>query len=446
MKQKKICSNLALMLVTILSIGLYSCDDGGGSNNNLIQTLKSNKWLMREESSGEGANDHAWDDIETTYLYFTSDNSGVIYWIQKDYDTHLGNSIRKEYVLFSYSVSGNTVTIKDESSDVSKYIYQDGYLISESGGSIFESSPMNSNDYELVRSLGPKTGVCGSSLNYSFDDRTRILTISGSGRMKDYNSSNQPWHDFAMSEIVIEEGCTYVGSHAFHNLSYAVFNIDLPNSLQEIGDYAFCDLLVSELMVPIDLVKIGKFAFSDCKYLTKVNFAGCDDLEEIGDYAFGYCPIKNLFLTLPKNMKEIGNFAFYFSSISSLTLNEKLESIGDGTFGKITAAKIEIPNSVKSIGSKAFNGSFSEIRIGTGLSSIGDMPFMTSKSGKMYVNLGKPLALPSTAYQYIIANAYGNNAASSWTLYVPKGSKSAYQNATGWKTFKSIIEDSSLKW
>ena len=52
--------------------------------------------------------------------------------------------------------------------------------------------------------------------------------------------------------------------------------------------------------------------------------------------------------------------------------------------------------------------------------------------------------MPSTVYQYIIANTYGNNAASSWTLYVPKGSKSAYQSATGWKTFKSIIEDASL--
>lgn len=447
-KNVKLWSLLTMMMLAILSVGVSSCgdddDNGGGSNNNLIQTLKSSKWITRDSSYGEGSNNHAWVDIETWFLYFTSDNSGVSYWIQKDYDTDLGNSTRKEYVLFTYSVSGNTVTITDENHNVSKYNFQSGYLVSESGGTIFESSPMTSSDYELVRSLSPKIGTCGSGLKYSFDDRTKKLTISGSGRMNDYTSSNQPWHDFAISEIIIEEGCTYVGSHAFHKLKYAVSEIDLPNTLQEIGDYAFCDLLISDIMVPTGIVKIGQYAFSDCEYLKKANFAGCDVLEEIGDYAFGFCPINMGYFSFPKNMKKIGSFAFFSSSFSSLTLNDKLESIGDGAFGKVNATKVDIPNSVKSIGSQAFQGSFSEIRIGTGLSTIGDMPFVTSKSGKMYVNLGKPLSLPSTVYQYIIANTYGNNAASSWTLYVPKGSKSAYQSATGWKTFKSIIEDTSL--
>ena len=227
-------------------------------------------------------------------------------------------------------------------------------------------------------------------------------------------------------------------------MKYVVSDLDLPNSLQEIGDYAFCDLLISELMVPIGLVKIGNFTFSDCKNLKEVNFAGCDVLEEIGDYAFGFCPINMGYFTVPKNVKKIGSFAFSSSSFNSLTLNDKLEIVDDGAFGKITSSKLEIPNSVEYIGSQAFRGSYSEIRIGTGLTTIGGIPFVTSKSGKMYVNLGKPLVLPTTAYQYIIGNTYGNNAAGTWTLYVPKGSKSAYQNAIGWKTFKSIIEDTSL--
>lgn len=446
-KKKIIGSLLALMMLAIFSVGLSSCgddNDNGGGNNRLIQTLKSNKWISRDSSYGEGTNNHAWVDIETWFLYFTSDNSGISYWIQKDYDTDLGNSTRTEYTLFTYSVSGNTVTITDEINNVSKYNYQDGYLVSESGGTILESSPMTSNDYDLVRSLGPKTGTCGSNLKYTYDERTRILTISGSGRMKDYNSSNQPWHDFGITEIVIEEGCTYIGTHAFHKLKYVVSDLDLPNSLQEIGDYAFCDLLISDLMVPTGLVRIGNYAFSDCKYLKKVNFASCDVLEEIGDFAFGFCPINQNYFTVPQNVKMIGSFCFFSSSFSNLTLNDKLESVGDQAFGKVTSSKLVIPNSVKSLGSLAFNGSFSEIRIGTGLGTIGGIPFVTSKSGKMYVNLSKPLALPSTAFQYIIGDTYGNNAAGSWTLYVPKGSKTAYQNAIGWKTFKSIIEDASL--
>lgn len=443
---KKIILNyITFLVVSFVSISLVSCGgDDDIRNDNLIQILKSNKWISRDSSYGEGSNYHSWVDLQTIYLYFTSDNAGVSYWIEKDYDTDLGNSIRTDYSLFTYSVSGNTVTITDESNNVSRYNYEGGYLVSESGSTIFESSPMTSNDYKVASSLGPKKGTCGDNLQYSFDDRTKTLTITGSGKMNDYTSSNQPWHDYAISTIFIEEGCTYIGTHAFHNLKYSVTEIDLPGSLLEIGDYAFCDLLLSDLTLPSGLVRIGKYAFSDCEYLKNVYFGFCDDLEEIGDYAFAFCPIKMSYFSAPKNLRKIGTFAFFGSSFGSLNLNEKLEEIDHRAFGKITDSKIEIPNSVKSIGSLSFNGSFSEIRIGTGLKTISPVAFSTVKNGKMYVNLGKPLPITSSDNQYIIGYIYGDDASGSWTLYVPKGSKSAYQNAPGWKKFGAIIEDASL--
>ena len=437
---------MTILMVIIACLGVFSCgdDDDSKGNANLIQILQSNKWITRDSSYGEGSNNHSWVDLQTIYLYFTSDNAGVSYWIEKDYDTDLGNSIRTDYSLFTYSVSGNTVTITDESNNVSRYNYEGGYLVSESGSTIFESSPMTSNDYKVASSLGPKKGTCGDNLQYSFDDRTKTLTITGSGKMNDYTSSNQPWHDYAISTIFIEEGCTYIGTHAFHNLKYSVTEIDLPGSLLEIGDYAFCDLLLSDLTLPSGLVRIGKYAFSDCEYLKNVYFGFCDDLEEIGDYAFAFCPIKMSYFSAPKNLRKIGTFAFFGSSFGSLKLNNKLEDIDNQAFGKITGSKIEIPNSVKSIGILSFNGSFSEIRIGTGLNTISPVPFSTVKNGKMYVNLGKPLPITSSDNQYIIGYMYGGDASGSWTLYVPKGSKSSYQNAPGWKKFGAIIEDASL--
>lgn len=118
---------MTILVVAFVSISFVSCggnDDIG--NNSLIQTLKSNKWISRDSSYGEGSNNHAWVDVETCFLYFTSDNAGVSYWIQKDYDTDLGNSIRTDYSLFTYSVSGNTVTITDEYGYVSRYNYEGG--------------------------------------------------------------------------------------------------------------------------------------------------------------------------------------------------------------------------------------------------------------------------------------------------------------------------------
>lgn len=446
MKIENLKKAATLLLCAMLMMSVCSChrDDDNGSNNTLIPTLTSNKWIARDASYGEGTNGHAWVDIETWFLYFTNDNTGISYWIQKDYDTDLGANTRREYTFFTYTVSGNLVTITYEDNTVSRFICQNGLLTSESGGTIFDSSPMTSNDYTLVKSLAPKTGSCGSNLKYTFDDRNGKLIISGSGMMNDYTTSSQPWHDYSIKEIIIEEGCTYVGSHAFHNLKYVVYEVDLANSIQEIGDYAFCDLKVSKISIPEKIVKIGNSAFSDCTLLKSVYFSGCDALEEIGDYAFAFCPIKMGYFTFPQNVKKLGSQAFMSSSFSSLTLNDKVETIGNGCFANLNVSKIEIPNSVKHVGAQAFRGTFSEIRIGTGLGSMGEIPFVSNKSGKMYVNLGKPISFSDATYMYVVGNTSGDNAASSWTLYVPKGSKSTYQNATGWKSFKSIIEDASL--
>lgn len=456
MCKKTYLSNiLTMMMVGILSVGLFSCGDDDEipqkePDTGFITTLKSNKWITRDSSYGEGSNYHAWVDIETWTLYFTSENTGVSYWVQKDYDTDLGNTTTKDYTLFNYQVSGNEVILTYEDSKTLTLYYQGGYLMTKSGGTIFEPSQMSSSDYQFARELGPKTGNCGDNLRYTYDDRKKELVISGTGRMNDYSSSSQPWHDFAISEITIEHGCTYIGTHAFHKLANVVDKISFPSSIQEFGDYSCCDLLITKLSVPTEVVRLGKFAFSDCKYLKDVTFYGCDKLTDIDDYAFAYCPIIYSYFTLPKNVKNVGIMAFAGSSFkSSFALNDKIETIGDKAFASSTgSAKIEtltIPNSVKSIGQMAFSGNIGVIKIGTGLRQMGDNPFRGNSKGSMYVNLGNPIdmGMANGTYKYIIANNDGN-VTKNWTLYVPKGSKTAYQNAAGWKEFKSIIEDASL--
>ena len=96
---------IAVLFSVLLNITFASCgsndSEDGGNFSELITTLKANKWISRDASYGIGNNDHAWVDIESTCLYFTSDNGGVIYWTQKDYDTDLGNSRNYDYEDFT---------------------------------------------------------------------------------------------------------------------------------------------------------------------------------------------------------------------------------------------------------------------------------------------------------------------------------------------------------
>lgn len=427
------------ILGTLCTIMLCSCssehENVQGSNSNLIKILKSHKWISHDASYGEGDNDHAWVDLEQSTLYFLSDSTGSCYWVQRDYDTDLGNSKTPDYSTFNYSVSGNNVRISNQYNIVT-YTYVNGYLTT--GSNVYESAPMTSGDYDLIEKYTPKTGKCGPNLSYVYDPQKYELTINGKGVMDDYTKTNQPWHNFDVRSVYFGTGCVRIGNNAFYGQKHLT-DVILQYTLQEIGDNAFDGTLLTSVDLPLYIEKIGKEAFANCNYLKKVALSGCSYLKTIGDYAFYGCPVTCDYLLIPDNVETIGDGAFSSWKIANgkLALNDKLVNIGNAVFSGIKGT-LTIPNSVKSIGNLAFEGVFNKVVIGTGLSSLSPYAFATTfSSGDMYVNLGVPLTLESSMFAE-------DNIQASWKLYVPKGAKAAYSKDKIWKNFKAIYEDNSL--
>ena len=79
------------------------------------------------------------------------------------------------------------------------------------------------DDYELT----------GTSSN-------KTLTITGSGDMIDFESGKAPWYSDCnnITSIVISEGITYVGTHAFQGCTY-LQNVTVPTSVTTFGARAF---------------------------------------------------------------------------------------------------------------------------------------------------------------------------------------------------------------
>ena len=141
----------------------------------------------------------------------------------------------------------------------------------------------------------PTSGTCGENLTWRFEDG--VLTISGTGAMTDYSSSQGPqlpWAAAKIKSVVIESGVTSIGDHAFVG-QIGLTSITIPDSVTSIGDDAFfyCMSLTS-VKIPDGVTRICQKVFQDCSSLTSVEIP--DSVASIGSNAFYNCTaLKNVY-------------------------------------------------------------------------------------------------------------------------------------------------------
>jgi hypothetical protein len=61
------------------------------------------------------------------------------------------------------------------------------------------------------------TGSCGTNVTYSLNTSTGVLTIYGTGSMKNYYSTSTPWYNYTgyIEQVVIGDAITTIGNYAF---------------------------------------------------------------------------------------------------------------------------------------------------------------------------------------------------------------------------------------
>ncbi len=92
-----------------------------------------------------------------------------------------------------------------------------------------------------VNYFGTLTGECGDNVTYTYNGEIGSLTISGAGAMTAYsNYRDIPWYSqrALIKTIVIENGVTKIGSHAFRDLTN-LNSVTLPDTLQSVSAAAF---------------------------------------------------------------------------------------------------------------------------------------------------------------------------------------------------------------
>ncbi|MBQ3195168.1 MAG: leucine-rich repeat protein [Clostridia bacterium] len=192
----------------------------------------------------------------------------------------------------------------------SEEIVESSEVIVESSEVIVESSEDSLADVSEDISSEESSEDLEESINYSFDEATGTLAVTGNGAMADYTSASQtPWYSYqsSITKVVIEEGVTSVGDYAFSDCT-ALTSVSLPQSLTRIGNYAFyfCNNL-ADIAIPAAVEYIGDFAFYSCAKLASVVMP--EGLTYIGISAFEYC-ITLATVTVPQSLTAISGYAF----------------------------------------------------------------------------------------------------------------------------------------
>ena len=291
------------------------------------------------------------------------------------------------------------------------------------------------------------------------------------------------------NNTIIPNSVTAISEYAFFRCS-GLTSVTIPNSVTSIGDGAFCDCTgLTFVSIPNSVTSIGYNTFYYCSGLTSVTIP--NSITSIGDRAFEGCSGLTS-VTIPNSVTSIGYGAFGgCSGLTSVTVDKNngtydsrdncnaiietstnklivgcknttipnsVTSIGDRAFeGCSGLTSVTIGNSVTSIGKYAFAGCWglTSVTIGNSVTSIGDYAF-TDCSGLTSVTIGNSVTsigydafrgcsgltkLVSLAVEPPICGegAFEKVDKTTCQLLVPEESINKYKTADQWKEFLNIL-------
>lgn len=170
-------------------------------------------------------------------------------------------------------------------------------------------------------------------------------------------------------DIVIQEGTVGIADSSIRYIN----SVQLPSTLKYIGDRAFQNqypyINLSEMNLPEGLISIGDYAFesTDLKEITIPS-----TVESVGSYAFSKTKIETV--VVESGVKEINDYAFNScSSLKTVTIGDNIQKMGTHVFSNDTAlTDVTIGDGTEEIGERAFEGdrALLNVTIGEGLKDL----------------------------------------------------------------------------
>lgn len=339
----------------------------------------------------------------------------------------------------------------------------------------------------------------------SFERDSIYYRITGNNTVevtfRDFDASYFPISDYSspltIPSTVFYNGKTYqvtaIGQAAFYNCT-DLLNVRIPNSVTTIGYMAFADCGLTRVEIGSGVTYIGESAFANCTELGHVACKATTPPTLASSNVFSSDTYSSAYLYVPKGCGSayqvangwknfqfdpsenemvydfeengiyyyikgdntvavtfeyyaIGGLVPYSAYFGDVTIpptvshdgkTYRVTAIGYGAFFDSEVTSVTIPNSVISIGELAFYDChlLTSVTIPNSVTSIDNGAFAYCNRLLDVTCLATtPPVLPGS-FSVFSSETY-NNA----LLTVPRGCKSAYQAASGWKSFTNIYEN-----
>ena len=157
------------------------------------------------------------------------------------------------------------------------------------------------------------------------------------------------WRCEGLVSIDLPDGITHMGKGTFDECVNLV-QVHLPASLDSILDFTFYSCKLQEITIPQNLKHIGQYAFSEAKELHHVNFEEGSNLLTIDENAFFNCYALESF-DMPNSVTSLKANAFYqCRSLKSIHLSDNLTDLGKTIFWYCSSlTELKVPNGVPRI-------------------------------------------------------------------------------------------------
>ena len=257
-----------------------------------------------------------------------------------------------------------------------------------------------------------------------------VLTFSDA-KVKDICVAN--WDTNGDGELSEDEAAavTELGEVFRNNKNITSFNeLQYFTGLSSISNEAFnsCSNLTS-VIIPSSVNNIGAGAFFGAG-LTDINIP--TSVTTIGESAFKHTALNSV--SFPNSVTSVGNGIFYATNLTQPVYNSTIFAYMPQSY----QGNYSIPTGINNISESSFAdcASLTSVSVPNSVTSIDNLAFAGCTSlTSMTVELETPLSLYSNTFLFCSLN----NA----TLYVPIGSKAAYEAANYWKEFGTIKEMSN---